>query len=167
MKLQRTPKAKGALDKEWENLRTKGVWDEPRVRQCKSIVDEARQSGQTVHLGRILEACYEKGSELPPDDPRRKFKGRTVFQGNNVRDQDSDHALFAELGSSPASMEAAKLLDAFGSQPGFSKAQAMPFRHISRPSGMAFTSKKPMARTLEQRVLATHGSFVFSTSWTS
>ena len=37
-------------------------------------------------------------------------------------DQDSDHALFAELGSSPASMEAAKLLDAFGSQPGFSKA---------------------------------------------
>ena len=29
-----------------------------------------------------------------------------------------------ELGSSPASMEAAKLLDAFGSQPGFSKAQA-------------------------------------------
>ena len=73
---------------------------------------------------RIFEACYEKGSELSADDPRRKYKGRTVFQGNNVRDQDSDHAFFAELGSSPASMEAAKLLDAFGSQPGFSKAQA-------------------------------------------
>ena len=114
----KNPKAKAALDKEWENLRTKGVWDESRVRECKSIVDEARKSGQTVHLGRIFEACYEKGSELPPDDPRRKFKGRTVFQGNNVRDQDSDHALFAELGSSPASMEAAKLLDAFRSQPG-------------------------------------------------
>ena len=85
-------------------------------------MEEARKNGQTVHLGRIFEACYEKGSELPPDDPRRK--GRTVFQGNNVRDQDSDHALFAELGSSPASMEAAKLLDAFGSQPGLSKAQA-------------------------------------------
>ena len=120
----KSPKAKAALDKEWENLRTKGVWDEPRVRECKSIVEEARKSGQTVHLGRIFEACYEKGSELPPDDPRRKFKGRTVFQGNNVRDQDSDYALLAELGSSPASMEAAKLLDAFGSQPGFSKAQA-------------------------------------------
>ena len=47
-----------------------------------------------------------------------------MFQGNNVHDQDSDHALFAELGSSPASMEAAKLLDAFGLRPGFSKAQA-------------------------------------------
>ena len=122
--VRKNPKAKAALDKEWENLRSKGVWDESRVKECKSIVDEARKNGETVHLGRIFEACYEKGSELPPDDPRRKFKGRTVFQGNNVRDQDSDHALFAELGSSPASMEAAKLLDAFGSQPGFSKAQA-------------------------------------------
>ena len=122
--VRRNPKAKAALDKEWENLRTKGVWDESRVKECKSIVEEARKKGETVHLGRIFEACYEKGSELPADDPRRKFKGRTVFQGNNVRDQDSDHALFAELGSSPASMEAAKLLDAFGSQPGFSKAQA-------------------------------------------
>ena len=52
------PKAKAALDKEWENLR---------------------------NLGRIFEACYEKGPELPESDPRRKFKGRTVFQGNNVR----------------------------------------------------------------------------------
>ena len=77
-----------------------------------------------MHLGRIFEACYEKGSELPESDPRRKFKGRTVFHGNNVRDENSDHALFNELGSSPASMEAAKLLDAFGSQPGFSKQQA-------------------------------------------
>ena len=122
--VRKNPKAKAALDKGWENVRTKGVWDESRVRECKSIVDEARKKGETVHLGRIFEACYKKGSELPADDPRRKFKGRTVFQGNNVRDQDSDHALFAELGSSPASMEAAKLLGAFGSQPGFSKAQA-------------------------------------------
>ena len=118
------PKAKAALDKEWDNLRNKGVWDEKRVRECRDIVAEARRNGQTVHLGRIFEACYEKGSELPESDPRRKFKGRTVFQGNNVRDENSDHALFNELGSSPASMEAAKLLDAFGSQPGFSKQQA-------------------------------------------
>ena len=122
--IRKNPKAKAALDKEWENLRAKGVWDESRVRECRSIVEEARRKGETVHLGRIFEACYEKGSELSADDPRRKYKGRTVFQGNNVRDQDSDHAFFAELGSSPASMEAAKLLDAFGSQPGFSKAQA-------------------------------------------
>ena len=122
--IARNPKAKAALDKEWENLRTKGVWDERRVRECRELVAEAHREGKTIHLGRIFEACYEKGSELAESDPRRKFKGRTVFQGNNVRDENSHHALFNELGSSPASMEAAKLLDAFGSQPGFSKQQA-------------------------------------------
>ena len=120
----RNPKAQEALDKEWENLRSKGVWDESRVRECRTIIDDARAAKQKVHLGRIFEACYEKGAELEPGNPLRKFKGRTVFQGNNVRDENSDHALFAELGSSPASMEAAKLLDAYGSQPGFSKQQA-------------------------------------------
>ena len=118
------PKAKAAMDKEWNNLREKGVWDEKRARECRDIVSEAKRQNQTVHLGRIFEACYEKGSELSQDDPRRKFKGRTVFQGNNVRDENSDHALFNELGSSPASMEAAKLLDAYGSQPGYAKQQA-------------------------------------------
>ena len=73
------PKAKAALDKEWENLRTKGVWDEKRVRECRDIVAEVRRDGKTVHLGRIFEACYEKGSELPESDPCRKFKSRTVF----------------------------------------------------------------------------------------
>ena len=120
----RNPKAKAALDKEWENHRTKGAWDEKRVRECRDIVAEARRDGKTVHLGRIFAACYEKGSELLESDPRRKFQGRTAFQGNNVRDENSDHALFNELGSSPAAMEAAKLLDEFGSQPGFSKQQA-------------------------------------------
>ena len=72
---------------------------------------------KTVHLGRIFEACYEKGSELPESDPRRKFKGRTVFQGNSVHDENSDHALFSKLGPSPASMGAAKPPDAPGSQP--------------------------------------------------
>ena len=41
-----------------------------------------------------------------------------------MHDENWDHALFAEMGSSPAAMEAAKVLDAYGSQPGFGKEQA-------------------------------------------
>ena len=41
-----------------------------------------------------------------------------MFQGNNVKDEAADVALFAELGSSPANMEAGKALDAYGSMPG-------------------------------------------------
>ena len=55
----------------------------------------------------------------PRENKLRKFKGRTVFQGNNVKDESSDVALFSELGSSPATMEAGKAVDAYGAQPGF------------------------------------------------
>ena len=48
-----------------------------------------------------------------------------MFHGNKVSDENDDHAIFAELGSSPASMKAAKIIiDVFGSQPGYSKQQA-------------------------------------------
>ena len=67
----------------------------------------------------MFEICVEKGSELPAGQKLRKVKGRTAFQGNNVRDENADVALFSELGSSPATMEAGKAVDAYGSQPGF------------------------------------------------
>ena len=60
----------------------------------------------------MFEICVEKGSKLPEGEPLRKFKGRAVFQGSNVRDEKADAALFSELGSSPATMEAGKVLDA-------------------------------------------------------
>ena len=78
-----------------------------------------RRKVKNFHVGKTLEICVEKGSELPEGNKLRKFKGRTVFQGNNVRDENADVALFSELGSSPATMEAGKSVDAYGSQPGF------------------------------------------------
>jgi hypothetical protein len=75
-------------------------------------------------MGRIFALCVEKGSELRPCDPARKFNGRVVFQGNNVRDQNWDAAIFQELGSAPASMEASKVADAYGLFPGHMVQQA-------------------------------------------
>ena len=50
--------------------------------------------------------------------PRRKYKGRVVFEGCNVRDEYQNWALFAEMSSCPATMEAAKAADAYGMFPG-------------------------------------------------
>ena len=113
-----TPAAQAALDKEWNNLTSKGAWDYSTVREWDDVSREAIKNKTKVHVGKIFEICVEKGSELPQGDPMRKFKGRTVFQGNNVKDEAADVALFAELGSSPANMEAGKALDAYGSMPG-------------------------------------------------
>ena len=60
----------------------------------------------------------EKGSELPLKHPDRKFKGRYVYQGNQVIDEYHEAALFNELGSSPATLEGSKAVDAFGRLPG-------------------------------------------------
>jgi len=120
----RTPAAQAALQKEWDRLRAAGCWNESVVREWSHVAAEARDSGQSAHMGRIFAICVEKGSELAPGDPARKFKGRVVFQGNNVRDQNWDAAMFQELGSAPASMQASKTADAYGLCAGHSLQQA-------------------------------------------
>ena len=47
-----------------------------------------------------------------------------MFQGNNVKNQNWDNAMFADLGSSPASMEAGRLVDAFGMRKGYTIQQS-------------------------------------------
>ena len=122
--IARTPEAKAAMDKEWQKLVDKSCWLEKKVREYRDVAREAKAKEAKAHFGRIFEICSQKGSELPKRHPEQKWKGRSVFQGNKVSDENNDHAIFAELGSSPASMEAAKIIDVYGSQPNFSKQQA-------------------------------------------
>ena len=100
--------AQKSIDVEWHNLESKGAWDYNTVREWSQVVKEAKGKSEKVHVGKIFEICVEKGSELQKGNPLRKFKGRTVFQGNNVKDENAEQALFAELGSAPSTMEAAK-----------------------------------------------------------
>ena len=72
----------------------------------------------TTHLGSLMELCYLKGSELDENDLGRKFKGRVVFLGDRVKDQYGATAVFEELASSPAGIEASKLCDGYGLLPG-------------------------------------------------
>ena len=59
-----------------------------------------------------------KTPELKEDDKNRKFKGRVVFQGNRVLDTSWEAAMFQELSSCPATMQAAKAADCYGLVPG-------------------------------------------------
>ena len=58
------------------------------------------------HIGSLHELCVEKGSELEPGNPARKFKGRVVFLGDRVKDEHGHVAVFEEMASSPAGLEA-------------------------------------------------------------
>jgi hypothetical protein len=112
--------ARAALQSEWDKLRRQKVWGEAKVRPWAQVVRESRASSSTIHVGRIFEICVEKNAELPLGDPRRKFKGRVVFQGNQFRDQGNEEA----LGSSPATMEAGKSCDCYSLFPGHAVEQA-------------------------------------------
>ena len=122
--VDRTPDAKAAMDKEWKKLADKACWLEKKVKEYRDVAKQHQEDGTKAHFGRIFEICSQKGSELPDGDPNKKWKGRSVFQGNRVADEYNDHTIFSELSSSPASMEAGKIIDVFGSQPGYNKQQS-------------------------------------------
>ena len=71
-----------------------------------------------MHFGYLFCITVEKNSELAPGIPARKYKGRVVFQGNRVKGQNCDVALFQDMGSNPATMEAARAADFFGAVEG-------------------------------------------------
>ena len=85
------------------------------MREWDDVAREARRRNETVHMGRLFGICVEKRSELPKGDKRRKYKYRVVFQGNRVVNQNWEVAIFQDLGSSPAAMEAGKAVDCYGS----------------------------------------------------
>ena len=103
--------------KEWQNLESKQVWRWETLVERSDVVAEAKKQPpgqQEVHFGFLFGIMVEKGSEFPPGDKRRYFKYRVVFQGNNVKDQNWDVALFNEMSSQPATMEASRIADIYG-----------------------------------------------------
>ena len=109
--------ARESMDKEWRRLRDQIVWDEDHPYEWDSVRRDAQQGGDEGHLGYLLGICVEKNSERADGDPLNKYKGRGVFQGNFVVNQNYDAAMFQDLGSAPATMEAAKIADFFGCAP--------------------------------------------------
>eukprot|EP00959_Pyramimonas_sp_CCMP1952_P455434 9471544-Pyramimonas_sp.AAC.1 len=73
-----------------------------------------QQKGQTTHFGRLFAILVEKNSELPSGHKGRTCKGRVVFDGSDVRYQNTEVALFEKFSSSPATMQASKAADTHG-----------------------------------------------------
>ena len=112
------PKAQQAILEEGEKLLKQGVWDVIIVGEKRHIIREAKRLNEKVHFARIFPIFFEKSSELLGGDPDRKFKGRRVAQGNDVKDENSHAAIFQELSSFPATLEAAKSVVAYGRMKG-------------------------------------------------
>ncbi|CAE7705382.1 unnamed protein product [Symbiodinium sp. KB8] len=108
------PKAMEAFMKEWTGLWEQEVFDFSQTREYDDVVNEAKKKGEKVHMARVHGLIYEKNYQLKEDDPARKFKGRGVLLGDQVKDQNMEAALFQDLGNSPATFDASRWADYYG-----------------------------------------------------
>ena len=58
--IRSTPKAQAALRKEWDSLRRIKAWDESKVREWRSVQQEARDRGGESPRGNGL--CHLRGN---------------------------------------------------------------------------------------------------------
>ena len=110
--------ARKAMRKEWLGQHSAGVYDFSGVREYDDVVREAKANKSEVHMARVHGICVEKNYQLPAGSPSRKFKGRGVLLGNQVKNQFWEAAFFQDLGNSPATFEASRWADFYGCLPG-------------------------------------------------
>ena len=49
------------MDKEWDRLRRKHVWDEDHPREWEDVRREAVRDGQEIHMGYMFGICVVEG----------------------------------------------------------------------------------------------------------
>ena len=118
----RTPCAE-AIKKEWAGLlrEDRPVVDMSDVREWHDVARQANKEGRVIHMGRMFGIMVCKNWE---DPALHKMKYRVVFQGDQVKTQNLEVALFQDLGSAPVSMDGANCIIAAGMQKGYVIQQA-------------------------------------------
>ena len=84
------------IRQQWTNLEGRAVWDWSTLAEWDDVSNAAIAKGEEAHLGFFSGLMIKKGTEFPIGDPRRDFKYRVVFRGNDVEAQNGDVAIFPE-----------------------------------------------------------------------
>ena len=83
---------------------------------------EAKEGGETVHFGIIMTIVSDKFAEMKAE--LRILKGRIVFRGDIVKDQNGALGVFQNLSASLTSVQALNHTLAYGALPGHKTTQA-------------------------------------------
>ena len=73
------PKARAAVDAEWDKLAGLPAWDLNKMKPKAEVVRSATRRGIDVHFGSLRDLCHLKNSELA--EILQRYKGRVVFRG--------------------------------------------------------------------------------------
>ena len=87
-----SPAASQSLTDEAAKLVQEGAWDPKGVREWQNVADEARKKCEKAHVGRIVGIVVDKHPELPATHPGHEHRGRLVFHGNEIEDENPRYA---------------------------------------------------------------------------
>ena len=79
------PEAMQSMLNEWGGLWAQDTFDGSWIREYDEVVATSKAEKQEVHLARVHGICVEKNYQLPKNDKKRKFKGRGVLLGDQVK----------------------------------------------------------------------------------
>ena len=96
------PRALEALKQEAVELRSNLTWDDDTVAPLYQIRNWARSAGAHIKVAELLTLVGIKHHELEPS--QWKWKGRIVYRGDQVRDQDNNLLLFDQTATTPTSL---------------------------------------------------------------
>ena len=116
------PKAYEAIQSEADGLVAAGTWDHSTVQEKADVAAEAKSSGVSVHFGQLMTIVSEKYAELK--EHLRVLKGRIVFRGDIVRDENGALGVFQNLAANPTSVQGLNHCIAYGGLPGHKTTQA-------------------------------------------
>ena len=109
--MRNDPKAIEAVKEEGRGVRAKDVWLDSTVMEKSERIAQAKKEGKTIHVADVMPIASIKHWESPE---RRKYKGRLVFRGDNVKDTWGAAAQFGALYSSPTNTQAINLAVFYG-----------------------------------------------------
>lgn len=98
------PNALEALKQEAIGLRSNSTWDDSTVEPLSALRARARAKGTHIKVAELLTLVGIKHFELEPS--HWKWKGRIVYRGDQVRDQDNNVLLFDQTATTPTSLVA-------------------------------------------------------------
>ena len=112
---------KEALDAYWKeckNLQSREVCRWEDCVEWNEVGSAAIAAREEAHLGFLFGIMVEKGSEFPEGDPRRYWKHRVIFRGNDGKDQNWGAAMFQQMATTPTMMKPSRYSDLLACVPG-------------------------------------------------
>ena len=73
------PKAIASIEKEAQEVRKLGVWDDDAVQDVDTLKQWAKKTKTKIHLAEVMPISSVKNDELPPE--QQSYKGRLVHRG--------------------------------------------------------------------------------------